>query len=135
MQVTIHCLGEGEETEETTRGICGERYKKRGGRLYWWVFYDTIVFVLVVGLIATSAFLRSTPLDDFEESQKILRQDLFWAKTIYGLFSFPFVIFKLPLMFTLLTHAKVCPFTIDSPLIITTFSQRDIAQPVFVSQF
>jgi len=91
----------------TISGCCGiKRYPRRGGRLAFWLIYDTIIFIIVLALIALSTFLRNKQLQAGIYSANALKTDLFWAKTLYGLFSFPFLIFLVPLLATLLTHAK-----------------------------
>jgi len=65
-----------------------------------------LFFIIVLALIALSTFLRNKQLRDNIYNANALKTDLFWAKTLYGLFSLPFLIFLVPLLATLLTHAK-----------------------------
>jgi len=97
-----------QEEEDFEPCCCGtmKRYQGRGGRLRHFVYYDTITFFLVLAFVAAAAFLFHTSVLDEGFSQWQFKADLYWAKTIYGLLSIPFVVFRLPIVFTLLTHAK-----------------------------
>lgn len=92
--------------------FCGmEVYKRRGGRLGRWVFYDTFTFFLAAGLIAWAAFASAGAIIAKDpvvrkSHEWELKTTFFFCKVIYGLLSFPWLLFQLPLAKQLFTHAK-----------------------------
>eukprot|EP00163_Fabomonas_tropica_P034162 TRINITY_DN933_c0_g1_i1.p1 TRINITY_DN933_c0_g1~~TRINITY_DN933_c0_g1_i1.p1 ORF type:complete len:364 (+),score=80.55 TRINITY_DN933_c0_g1_i1:916-2007(+) len=93
-----------------TRGCCGGRkFEDRGGSLRRWVYYDTFLFACLVIAYIAYALVGPYPIhdkDDFERNEWRVKADLYWMRTIYGLLSFPFFFFKMPVMSSILTHAK-----------------------------
>ena len=57
--------------------------------------------IIQVGLAAAAVGLGNNPSDSWQ-----LRATLYWVQVVYGLLSAPFLLFKLPLMGNLLTHAN-----------------------------
>eukprot|EP00162_Nutomonas_longa_P010788 comp20153_c0_seq1/m.39794 comp20153_c0_seq1/g.39794 ORF comp20153_c0_seq1/g.39794 comp20153_c0_seq1/m.39794 type:complete len:474 (-) comp20153_c0_seq1:23-1444(-) len=101
-----------EEDPPSTPGCCGaQRYPRRGGKLGWFVAYDTLIFFGAAGLIAYAAFSGRTAILQDETARKAREWQTFasfyYAKLLYGLMSLPWLIFQLPLMLPIFTHAKV----------------------------
>jgi hypothetical protein len=88
-------------------GCCGHLFNchgGRGGRLRRWLFFDTLIFVLAGALVG--ALVAMYPHLLTAEGNGQLRQLLFWAKVAYGLLSAPYMLFLLPLVSQLATHAR-----------------------------
>ncbi|KNC55753.1 uncharacterized protein AMSG_11150 [Thecamonas trahens ATCC 50062] len=90
---------------------CGKpRYAGRGGRLRAFVILDAFVFLVCFSVIVWAA------LDDHDRRTSIaaeglssnwrLKSTIYWTKTLYGLLSVHFLIFKVPILGRLLTHAR-----------------------------
>lgn len=95
--------------ERTPSTCCGaRRYRGRGGLLRTMIVYDFVIFFLVAVAIGVAALAtgRKSLLERGFESNAKFRASVYWCKTAYGLLSFPFLIFKMPFMFRLLTHAR-----------------------------
>jgi hypothetical protein len=94
---------------------CGaERHPGRGGRLAAWVVYDLALFVVACTLIAVSVtyddaswalFTGAGPTGWLAAGNAATAANVFWSRTLAGLLAFPFLLFRAPLMFKLLTHA------------------------------
>lgn len=92
---------------ESKPGCCGKpKYKGRGGRIAGWIWYDTFVFVISVALVVAAIATDRVEYDDDHPLYWKSRATFFWARVLYGLLSFPWVLFKLPFVFTLFTHAR-----------------------------
>eukprot|EP00760_Papus_ankaliazontas_P009380 PhM_4_TR14061/c0_g1_i1/m.9979 len=83
-------------------------------RLMLFLIYDICLFglCLVLGIWSTVQNLydeEATATEGGWDNWK-LRMTWFWIKTLYGLLSFPFVVLSLPVIVTLLTHAKPTAF-------------------------
>jgi|EP01046_Picozoa_sp_COSAG06_P032061 hypothetical protein len=74
-----------------------------GGKLTSWLFYDLIIFAFCSGMVWAS-YLKVGM--DYETKEM-----LFWCKGLYGVLSFPFVVYMLPLVDVLFTHAHVTAYT------------------------
>lgn len=70
----------------------------RGGHLIKLCTYETLSLFIII-LLATSILL--SPYQTWQK--KAL---LYWSRTLYGLFSLPFVPFKVPFIASILTHTK-----------------------------
>lgn len=70
----------------------------RGGYLMKFCGYETVSFAVIVALICIVLWLPFAPWQ---------RKALFyWIRTAYGLFSLPFVAFKIPLLANVLMHTR-----------------------------
>jgi hypothetical protein len=70
----------------------------RGGYLMKFCGYETVSFIVIMALACLVLWLP------FESWQ---RQALFyWIRTAYGLFSFPFLVFKIPVLANVLMHTR-----------------------------
>lgn len=84
---------------------CGNEYHaSTGQRVRSWVVYDLVVFVLCAGVVAFAAFREYHVHEDLEEDWKALAV-MYWMRTVYGLMSLPWVLLRLPGIFTVYTHA------------------------------
>jgi hypothetical protein len=97
---------------------CGGRpkYKGRGGRLLYWLVYDLISFLICVGLILWCMFTGENKVQErgtqkFADTEWALKAQLYWIKVLYGLLSFPWVLFSLPFVMSIFTHARPTGYT------------------------
>ncbi|POM73398.1 Hypothetical protein PHPALM_9760 [Phytophthora palmivora] len=75
-----------------------EVHLNRGGYLMKFCGYETVSFIVIMALAGLVLWLP------FESWQ---RQTLFyWIRTAYGLFSFPFLVFKIPVLANVLMHTR-----------------------------
>ncbi|KAG3121732.1 hypothetical protein PI124_g987 [Phytophthora idaei] len=75
-----------------------EVHLNRGGYLMKFCGYETVSFIIIMALAGLVLWLP------FESWQ---RQTLFyWIRTAYGLFSFPFLVFKIPVLANVLMHTR-----------------------------
>ncbi|KAE9028629.1 hypothetical protein PR003_g5716 [Phytophthora rubi] len=75
-----------------------EVHLNRGGYLMKFCGYETVSFTVIIALAGLALWLP------FESWQ---RQALFyWIRTAYGLFSFPFLVFKIPVLANVLMHTR-----------------------------
>ncbi|GMF40914.1 unnamed protein product [Phytophthora fragariaefolia] len=75
-----------------------EVHLNRGGYLMKFCGYETVSFTIIMALAGLVLWLP------FESWQ---RQALFyWVRTAYGLFSFPFLVFKIPVLANVLMHTR-----------------------------
>lgn len=91
---------------------CGfDVYEKRGGRLRVFLVYDTIVFCFCLALTLAVAYgTRVGPVGSLAWRQR-MDETVYWTKTIYGLMSFPFMFFMVPLLGSLFTHTLPSGYT------------------------
>ncbi|KAF1334310.1 hypothetical protein FI667_g2175, partial [Globisporangium splendens] len=75
-----------------------ELHLDRGGYLMKFCGYETISFAIIVVLVCIVLYLP------FETWQR--KALLYWIRTAYGLFSLPFVAFKIPLLANVLMHTR-----------------------------
>ncbi len=90
--VLLKCKGKDVKTGESA-----------GGKLVSWLLYDLVIFAVCAGMVLV------TYLDvgmDYETHEM-----LFWCKGLYGVLSFPFIVFMMPLVNVLFTHAHVTAYT------------------------
>lgn len=71
----------------------------KGGRLWYFMLYDTIVLLCCVGGGAYAWFGTAEP-------SYIVRSRVFHIRMLYSTLSFPWLILKLPLAYTLVLHLK-----------------------------
>lgn len=75
-----------------------ELHMNRGGYLMKFCGYETVSFAIIVALIC---FVVWFPFEHWQ------RKALFyWIRTAYGLFSLPFIAFKIPLLANVLMHTR-----------------------------
>jgi hypothetical protein len=68
---------------------------------------DAAIFLIAVVFFILAAFIfRSKSITQHGFSEWQFSADLYWGRTIYGLLSFPFILFKIPGLSLILTHAK-----------------------------
>jgi len=109
------------EMDEKTRMMHTMRYKSDSdmlenskSRLMKFLIWDFVIFILCVGLICFLAYYNL-----LDEDAQVNRSDdnvgdgnwkfvmsLFWVKCFYGYMSFPFLLLKMPLISTLISHAR-----------------------------
>uniref|UniRef100_K3WUT2 Uncharacterized protein n=1 Tax=Globisporangium ultimum (strain ATCC 200006 / CBS 805.95 / DAOM BR144) TaxID=431595 RepID=K3WUT2_GLOUD len=75
-----------------------ELHLDRGGYLMKFCGYETISFAIIVVLVCIVLYLP------FETWQR--KALLYWIRTAYGLFSLPFVAFKIPILANVLMHTR-----------------------------
>jgi len=87
------------DAPEVPAGVsCGKPYYKgRGGRLRTLLIYDTIVFAGVLGCALAALAIVNT--------RTRLIETVYWARTLYGLCSLPFLLFSLPVVGAGLSHS------------------------------
>jgi hypothetical protein len=85
-------------------------YGGMGGKLRWMIFFDAWVLLFLVSVGVLLLFIRPYDIlaDDgsFAQFEWLFKQDLFFLKTAYGLLSFPFLVFLVPLLSQLLLHTR-----------------------------
>jgi len=91
----------GDTPEEEAGTICGmPYYRGRGGRLRPFLVHDLFVFCVALGCGLAGLFLvAGTDAVRFSEI-------LYWSRTLYGLLSYPFTVFALPVVGMVLTHSQ-----------------------------
>ena len=82
---------------------CCRLSKDRGGRLKYWLTFDTLIFLLAAGLVGITVAVKGAAV---LEADWKFRQLLYWSKVMYGLLSTPYLLFSLPLATRLITHAR-----------------------------
>ena len=113
-----------EEAEEEERSCCCccVRYGQRGGSLPSWMLYEFFLVLLVAGACVLAVLYTDDvdgpislvdPDTGLEASNDwwYLRSNLYWIRCLYGLLSLPFLVFRLPLMMSVLTKAKETGYT------------------------
>lgn len=91
------------EKREQERGVYHDAFGNdlhltRGGYLMKFCGYETVSFIVIMALAGLVLWL---PFQSWQ------RQALFyWIRTAYGLFSFPFLIFKIPVLANVLMHTR-----------------------------
>ena len=111
----VRDIGEEEDGPKAT-GCCQDYDNSRGGRLAGLLGYDLCCFLLSCGLIYYLTMLDVSSHEDLKEAaldKDLLLSDLtrwqfrsrvFFGRILYGLLSFPFMIFQLPVLSGILTH-------------------------------
>jgi hypothetical protein len=92
-----------------SNGMCCKSYGGRGGWLRWFMVYDVICAVIVVGLgvyaMSTRIYkLTENGWDEGDQWHWMARADLFYLRVVYGAFAAPFLLFALPGTSKLLLH-------------------------------
>mgnify|MGYP004139693069 CR=1 FL=1 len=72
---------------------------RKGGRVWYWMYYDLAVFAGCMALIYF-IFTQDGGTD------WVVNAQLFHVKVVYGMLSFPWVILKLPMMYSLILSLK-----------------------------
>lgn len=83
-------------------------------RLMKFLIYDFVIFVLCIAIACFLAFynLLDNSAEVTENSEGVndgnwkFAMGLYWVKCFYGFMSFPFVVLKMPMINSLITHAK-----------------------------
>ena len=68
-------------------------FRKRGGRLVDMFAWESFCTLLITFLAIVAIFV-------FDSNSWQIRATFFWLKTLFGLLSFPFLFFKIPLLST-----------------------------------
>eukprot|EP01017_Pseudomicrothorax_dubius_P008976 TRINITY_DN12990_c0_g1_i1.p1 TRINITY_DN12990_c0_g1~~TRINITY_DN12990_c0_g1_i1.p1 ORF type:complete len:524 (-),score=100.14 TRINITY_DN12990_c0_g1_i1:34-1605(-) len=87
--------------------LCCTLNIQRGGRLKGFMIYDIVTFIICVAGFFVITFVQ----DAKEEFQ--LKTTIFAMKMLYGILSFPFLIFLVPLLDQLLTRSRPTAYTRD----------------------
>ena len=87
--------------DATKQGCCKGR---RGGRLGCFMIYELVITLFCVGMCLVMIF----PLD--QDDSTSVRASVYFCKVIYGLLSFPFMIFAIPIISDLLTKTKATKY-------------------------
>ena len=85
-------------------------------RLVKFLVYDMVIFTICIGLCIFFFFANFLDRDaepDFNNADTFdsrinwkLAMSFFWVKAFYGMMSFPFIVLKMPILTTLVSHAK-----------------------------
>jgi hypothetical protein len=101
------------QLKEERKSDCGCFYcYERGGRLKLFMIYDFITFVLCIGLFLYLALSNGGNKEIWQykvviiHDLYILKSAMYLVKTIYGILSFPFLIFVIPTIQYLLTNSR-----------------------------
>jgi hypothetical protein len=105
----------------------GDRFSG-GGRLSHWILYDMLCMTVAVGVVVyavtTADLLEGTSLGAEDLAMAInrkqtpdgsdyrFRQFAYWSKVLYGLLSLPFIIFMVPAIDVMFTHASPTGYTL-----------------------
>lgn len=105
------------EMNQTAKNIIQSAENKHSGhhRLMGFLIYDIITFVICLSIGLWATFYNQLDRDADANSSKgfsnwKLRMTWFWVQCGYGMLSFPFLLLVLPVVNTLLTHAKPTAF-------------------------
>lgn len=82
-------------------GCCGAR---RGGRLGCFMFLEMLNTVVTIAICLVMIF----PLKQSDSVS--IRGSVYFTKVVYGLLSFPFIFFALPMFTTLMTKTKATSY-------------------------
>ena len=105
---------------------------RAGGRLRSLLYYDFFCAIVCVGLLFV--LNETTSVDDvtavnsttevkFWDNWQI-RANMFWMQVLYSLLSFPFVVFQIPVVFSILTHAKPTGYSPNGLCVRTKLSEE-----------
>jgi len=92
-------------------------FMDRGGYLMKLWGYETISFCIILLLALIVVF---SPLDDWQREAL-----LFWVRTLYGLLSFPYIPFKVPLLANILLHTRRMGYDEDGKTVRVIKPKRD----------
>lgn len=105
-----------EEADSADLQLQGSADQERGGYLRKFLLYDVCAFILCAGFLVIT-----TP--GMTEWQ--FRSTLYWSKCMYGLCMMPFMIFKVPPLDSVLTHAKPTAYNPNGKCVpLLTAAQR-----------
>ena len=77
---------------------------RKGGRVWYWMYYDLAIFA---GCMALIYFIFTQDgADGLGGTNWVVNAQLFHVKVVYGMLSFPWVILKLPMMYSLILSLK-----------------------------
>ena len=76
----------------------------RGGRLHYFMIWELIITIVSVGMFISLL----VPLKQDEETDLVATVNL--LKVVYGLLSFPFMIFVIPIVTTIMTKTKATKY-------------------------
>ncbi|CAH0488177.1 unnamed protein product [Peronospora farinosa] len=94
-----------------------EVHLNRGGYLVKFCGYETVSFIVIMALAGLVLWLPFEPWQ---------RQALFyWIRTAYGLFSFPFLIFKIPVLAKVLMHTRQMGYNEQGDTVRFIVKKRD----------
>ena len=91
-------------SRQAEQAAADDTHQRSGGMLARWIRYDILIFLVCGGIVCYQ--FATKDIDD-----PLLWQTVFWAKALYGILSLPFLIFMLPLVDVLFTHAHVTGYT------------------------
>jgi hypothetical protein len=89
-----------EDTKEESACCCCSFSSQRGGRLKGFLIYDIITFAISVGVFLAIYFGGES------QQEWQIKTTFYFCKVIYGLLSFPFLIFAVPGMQLILTRSR-----------------------------
>ena len=91
---------------EVPKGVVGGRQPiadssitTKGGRLWYFMWYDTLILLACAGGVAFAWF-------GTEEPDHIVRARTYHIKMLYSVLTLPWLLLKLPLAYTLVLHLK-----------------------------
>lgn len=98
--------------------------RTRGGRLgqmFWW---ESTCVLVVVGMGMVAMYL-------FQAHQHTgrLLTELYWLKVIFGLLSLPFLVFKIPILSTLLMQVRATGYDPNGRVVLHTKSRLPVTGP------
>jgi len=85
-----------------------------GGRLWCFVVWDIFMFA-----ISFIIFIIITPMFFGQDSDWKMNGNLYWAQFVYGLLSFPFLVFMIPMCPNILTKARPTAYDRDGRCVPT----------------
>ena len=102
-KLTSHHLKKNVDLIQEDHCCCCDFNISKGGRLKCFMFYDLITFILCVGIFLLCIFIGGK-----EKTGDLwrLKSHLYFVRIIYGLLSFPFLIFQLPFIQNILTKSR-----------------------------
>lgn len=89
-----------EHEDSRRQGCC----LNRGGRLGCFMIFDALNTIITVALFFVFVFVLK------EDDDISLRGVIYFCKTVYGLLSFPFIIFAIPILAEFLTKSKATKY-------------------------
>lgn len=92
-----------EKKEDSPCCCCCDFDLSKGGRLKCFMFYDLFTFLICVGLLFLFVFVKGT---DMAGDLWRIKSHVYFVRIIYGLLSFPFLVFQLPFIQNVLTRSR-----------------------------
>ncbi len=109
-----YMLEDAEKHEIKLKEKFGERIP--GGRLIYLFWWDTFTIALLLLLAIVSYFI-------LHQERWQLETTLYWLRTVYGLLSLPFVVFKLPIIRNILIPIKATGYNRDGETVLCVKKQ------------